>query len=135
MTSQKSPKIAKIYPRKFAPKSYPQSPTFISSGVKFTAKGTIHEAKGLRATSLQSPTWDPESKKIILTLVDLGSRATYVRNLNPVTALLPVDTTPGDPIIGPTRLGRERGVPMTETETRDKLEALQERLTTLRDSL
>ena len=35
----------------------------------------IHEAKGLRATFLQTPTWDPESKKIILTLVDLCSQA------------------------------------------------------------
>jgi hypothetical protein len=58
-----------------------------------------------------------------------------MRNVNSVLAFLPVDTAPGEPIIGPTRLGRERGVPMTETETRDKLEALQERLETLRDSL
>jgi hypothetical protein len=35
----------------------------------------IHEAKGHRATFLQTPTWDPESKKIILTLVDLCSLA------------------------------------------------------------
>jgi len=58
-----------------------------------------------------------------------------MRIVNSVPAFLPVDTARGDPIIGPTRLGRERGAAMTETETRDKLEALQERLKTLRDSL
>jgi hypothetical protein len=52
-----------------------------------------------------------------------------------VTAFLPVDTAPRGPIISPARKDAESEPPVTETETRDKLEALQERLTTLRDSL
>ena len=49
--------------------------------------------------------------------------------------LLPVDTASGGPIISPARKDAESEPAVTETETRDKLEALQERLTTLRDSL
>jgi hypothetical protein len=58
-----------------------------------------------------------------------------VRNANSVTAFLPVDTSAAGPIINPARKDAESEPAVTETETRDKLEALQERLTTLRDSL
>jgi hypothetical protein len=56
--------------------SFPRRPWYRQKrNPSFADMLTTLRRQCLRATFLQTPTWDPESKKIILSLVDLGSQA------------------------------------------------------------
>ena len=80
----------------------------------------------------------PPPQKILSTIAAVRKfrlKVHPMRNVNAASAFLPVDTVSGGPIIGPARKDAESEPAVTETESRDKLEALQERLETLRDSL
>jgi len=63
VTSQKSPKIAKIYPRKFAPKSYPQSPAFVSMSARPPAWDATRQKKRVGERDVSRILFPPSPKR------------------------------------------------------------------------